>query len=224
MDMIADMSKGATHWISKIKHLLESSGFADIWIYPNSVICDRFIPVLRQILMDTYIVNWREGVEACSSLSLYKNLKSSYQPAPYLYKVLNKKYRNAIAKLRLSSHPLLIETGRYTCIQRENRKCSYCELNDIEDKYQLVLKCSKYQTFRNEYTPSYYSRNPSMYTFIELLNSDIVKTLNNLAIYIYIIKAFKLRSQADIEITWCFNLKWLSIFSLIMCSLSLILH
>ena len=43
MDMISDKSKGATKWISKVKHLLESSGFADIWIYPNSVICDRFI-------------------------------------------------------------------------------------------------------------------------------------------------------------------------------------
>ena len=42
--------------------------------------------------MDTYIVNGREGMEACISLSLYKNLKSSYQTAPYLCKVLNKKY------------------------------------------------------------------------------------------------------------------------------------
>ena len=30
MDMTADMSKGATNWISKVKHLLEYSGFADM--------------------------------------------------------------------------------------------------------------------------------------------------------------------------------------------------
>ena len=57
MDMIADVSEGATDWFSKVKHLLESSGFADIWIYPYSVICDRFIPVLRQRLTDTYMGN-----------------------------------------------------------------------------------------------------------------------------------------------------------------------
>ena len=83
--------------------------------------------------------------------------------------------------------------------------CSYCELNDIEDEYHFVLQCSKYQTLRNEYIPSYYPRNPSMYKTIELLNSDKVKTLNNFAIYI--IKAFKLRLQADNEITGCLKLK-----------------
>lgn len=196
-NMIADMSNGATNWVSKVKKLLESNGFAEIWIYPNSVIHNVFIPVLRQRLMDTYNVSWREGMEACSSLSLFRNIKTSYQPAPYLYKVLNRKYRSAIAKLRLSSHPLFIETGRYTGISRVNRICSYCELNDIEDEYHFVLKCSKYQFLRNQYIPKYYTRNPSVYKLNQLLNSDKVKILNNLAIFI--IKAFKLRLQIDNE-------------------------
>ena len=191
--MIDDMSNGATNWLSKVKHLLESNGFADTWIYRDSVISDRFIPVLRQRLMDMYLTNWREGMEVSSSLSLFRNLKYSYQPAPYLYKVLNKKYRNAISKLRLSSHPLLVETGRYTGVPREQRKCTLCELNDIEDEYHFVLRCSKYQTLRDVYIPRYYSRNPSMFKFITLLNCDKLKTLNNLAVYI--IKAFKLRLQ-----------------------------
>ena len=143
--------------------------------------------------MDMYLTNWREGMEVSSSLLLFWNLKYSYQPAPYLYKVLNKKCRNAISKLRLSSHPLLVETGRYTGVPREQRKCTLCELNDIEDEYHFVLRCSKYQTLRDVYIPRYYSRNSSMFKFIKLLNCDKVKTLNNLAVYI--IKAFKLRLQ-----------------------------
>lgn len=62
--MIDDVSNGATNWLSKVKHLLESNGFADTWLYRDSVICDRFTPVLRQRLMDTYLSNWREGMEA----------------------------------------------------------------------------------------------------------------------------------------------------------------
>ena len=108
MKMVDDMSRGAITLLSKVKNLLESNGFAEIWMYPESVFSNNSIPVLRQRLVDTHISNWREGMETGSSLSLFRNLKTSYQPAPYLYKVLNRKYKNAIAKLRLSSHPLLI--------------------------------------------------------------------------------------------------------------------
>ena len=193
--MVEDLSKGAVNWLSKVKYLLEYNGFADIWMYPDSVIASHFIPVLRQRLMDTYITNWREGMETCSSLSLYRNLKTDYRPAPYLYRVLNRKYRNAIAKLRLSSHRLFIETGRYTGVPRDERKCVYCELNDIEDEYHFVLRCSKYQILRNQYIPRYFTINPSMFKFLELLNSNKLKTLNNLAVFIT--KAFQLRLQTE---------------------------
>ena len=36
--MIDDMSNDATNWLSKVKHLLESNGFADTWINCDSVI------------------------------------------------------------------------------------------------------------------------------------------------------------------------------------------
>ena len=123
--MIEDVSNGETNWLSNVKHLLEYNGFAEVWKYRDSVVSNLFIPVLRQRLMDAYITNWRAGMEACSSLSLYRNLKTEYKPAPYLYKVLNRKYRNAIAKLRLSSHPLFVETGRYIRLSRQcsNDKC-----------------------------------------------------------------------------------------------------
>ena len=193
--MVEDLSKGAVNWLSKVKYLFEYNGFADIWMYPDSVIASHFIPVLRQRLMDTYITNWREGMETCSSLSLYRNLKTDYRPAPYLYRVLNRKYRNAIAKLRLSSHRLFIETGRYTGVPRDERKCVYCELNDIEDEYHFVLRCSKYQILRHQYIPRYFTINPSMFKFLELLNSNKLKTLNKLAVFI--IKAFQLRLQTE---------------------------
>ena len=94
--MVESLSKGSVNRLSKVKYLLESNGFADVWIYPTSMKANHFIPVLRHGLMDTYITKLREGMGACSSLSLYRNLKADYRPAPYLYRVLNRKYRNAI--------------------------------------------------------------------------------------------------------------------------------
>ena len=63
--MLDDASKGAVNWLYKVKILLESAGFSKIWMFPDSVIGNKFIPILRQRFMDIYIANWREGMNAC---------------------------------------------------------------------------------------------------------------------------------------------------------------
>ena len=44
---------------------------------PGSVVINSFIPMLRKRLTDIYITNWREGMEACSSLSLFRHVKKN---------------------------------------------------------------------------------------------------------------------------------------------------
>ena len=45
--MVDDMSNGAKNWLSKVKHLLESNGFADTWIYRDSVISNSRLSLSR---------------------------------------------------------------------------------------------------------------------------------------------------------------------------------
>jgi hypothetical protein len=54
-----------------------------------------------------------------------------------------------LTKLRLSSHNLLIEKGRYfrPKIKRENRLCSQC--NQIEDEQHFLIHCTKFAIVRN---------------------------------------------------------------------------
>ena len=104
------------------------------------------------------------------SFSLFKNVKYSYQQVQYLNILLNKKYNNVIAKLKLSPRPLLIETERYCGILQENRTGNYYDIDDIEDDIHFVCKCPKYTFLINTYIPKHCSRNHSMQKFIELLN------------------------------------------------------
>ena len=97
-------------WISKLKCLLESIGFAEVWLYPRSVDFKLFLPKLKQRL----IVNAREGLNKSSSMCMYRELKSDFDRSPYLTLLQNKKFRNALSKLRSSSHRLAVETGRHT--------------------------------------------------------------------------------------------------------------
>ena len=103
------------------------------------------------------------------------------------------KYRNTIAKLRLSSHQLNIETGRRRNISRSDRKCTLCNSNDIEDEYHFVLICPIYYDLRKLYIPRYYHVRPSMFKFIELLNTSNLKTLNKLALFCN--KSFIVRNE-----------------------------
>ena len=125
----------------KVKRLLQRNGLAEVWQYPDSFDIKMFLPVLKTRLIDTFITESREGIRNSSSLLLFKELSIIYETVPYLKLLYNAKYRNALAKIRLSSHSLAIETGRHNGIPRENRKCTLCNINDIEDEYHFIIIC-----------------------------------------------------------------------------------
>ena len=65
----------------------------------------------------------------------------------YLTYIKNIKHRCAMAKLRLSNHPLLIETGRHSKIERQLRFCPFCP-TIIEDEIHFLVQCPNYKDMR----------------------------------------------------------------------------
>ena len=57
--------------------------------------------------------------------------------------------KKAISKLRKGNHRLTIETGRWTNIVRENRICTQCSQNKVEDEYHFIFDCYKHTVERN---------------------------------------------------------------------------
>ena len=88
-----------------------------------------------------YISEWRFGVVTCSSLTLYREIKCTFDRAYYIQVLENKRFRNVIAKLRLSSHKLFVETGRHRRLPRQDRKCILCNIHDVEDECHFILIC-----------------------------------------------------------------------------------
>jgi len=106
----------------------------------------------------------KNSVKCCNYQYMVDNFCLQY----YLTKGIPELYRNCITKIRLSSHNLAIESGRFTGITRLNRLCIFCG-DDIEDEFHFVLKCKTFQGFRNYLIKPYYWKKPSMYKFIQLL-------------------------------------------------------
>jgi hypothetical protein len=74
----------------------------------------------------------------------------------------------------MSSLSLRIQTGRYSRnrIVREERYCLCCNASDIEDEFHFVCICRCYAELRKKYLKIKYTRNPSVYKFLQLLNSN----------------------------------------------------
>ena len=96
----------------------------------------------------------------------------------------------ALARLRVSSHRLEIEAGRwarpYTPVN--DRICNIC--NCLEDEYHFFLACQLYDSLRRKYIDLFYWNRTCMYKFVELINSSNFELLSDLAFYTY--KAFKI--------------------------------
>ena len=105
----------------------------DVWLFPDSVVLTKFISTLKLRLRDQYVTEWNQKVSISSFLQLYKEIKSTIDICIYLEKLTNIKYRKAISKIRLSSHYLNIEIGRHRQIERNDRTCPFCDLNELEN-------------------------------------------------------------------------------------------
>jgi hypothetical protein len=54
---------------------------------------------------------------------------------------------NNCNKMRLSSHNLAVEQGRYYNVNRNNRNCKFC-IDDMEDEMHFILLCPMYTNLR----------------------------------------------------------------------------
>jgi hypothetical protein len=128
---------------------------------------------------------WYTSINNSSRLETFALFKHKFQQEKYLEIISENKYRIALTRFRISSHDLLIETGRHTNIDRQNRICKNCNMNMIESEYHFLLVCPKYRDLRKKYIKPYYQSWPNIQKFINLLSSYSKCTLNNLAKYIF---------------------------------------
>ncbi len=94
--------------------------------------------------------------------------------------------RMFFCRLRLSVHPLRIQTGRYgrNRIARDQRYCLFCNSHDIEDEYHFMLICPFLEEIRKKYVTKYYYQRPSMFKFLEMLGIDSKTKLIKISLFI----------------------------------------
>ena len=195
-DELLKCPSNKTNWLYFIKNELLRVGLGDIWFnqgfFTDYKICNDFLFLIKQRLFDCQKQEFDGMLSTSSKCSSYQYMVHNLCLQYYLGKPIPDVYKKCITKLRLSSHNLAIECGRFSAISRNNRLCVYCK-NDIEDEMHFVLKCPMYQGFRSYFIKPYYWKKPSMFKYVQLMSSCNMKELCNLGKFIF--RAMKLRSE-----------------------------
>ena len=74
---------------------------------------EAMAPATRSTMISNFINDWRADLASQTKMQFYCQLKDGFGEEQYL-NLPSSHYRNQIAKIRSSSHDLLIERGRYT--------------------------------------------------------------------------------------------------------------
>ena len=180
-------SGSKNNWANKVKTLLDTFGFSDYWLYQNNIDETRFISIFETRLLDCFKQTWSSDIENNRVLkSLYQYIKPNWGLENYIRILNTKQNRSALTKIRISSHNLRIESGRYgrQRIERSDRVCTVCNSGEIEDEYHFILICPAYSDFRKNYIRKYFRVRPNMFKLLQLLNPSNVRILLNLSRFI----------------------------------------
>lgn len=176
-------------WASRIHSILDHLGYSHIRL--NFDTSMNYFPLLKRTLRDQFIQEWNTSLNNISKLDFYRQFKTTFSYETYLDKITNDMHRKQFTCLRLCSHNLEVELGRYSRLDRENRLCKMCNQNVTETEYHFLLCCTKYSQIRQKYLGNISW--PSLNKFNSIMSCNSKKKLILLSKFIK--EAFELRKN-----------------------------
>lgn len=92
----------------------------------------------------------RKGFKKTTYVSWFQDLNRDKHET-FWYCLNRRDLISAIARFRMGSHNLNIETDRWNGVSRNLRLCKLCDLNCREDEFHLVSECPFYDEIRLQY-------------------------------------------------------------------------
>ena len=157
------LNTGQTRWLSSVKDIFEEVGV--LQNFELKTCCD--IPYCRRMLMEKYNEDWNQLLGAKPKLRTYRNIKNKFCPESYTLLNLKRNERSVLAQIRCGILPIHIETGRFVNIKAEDRICTLCNANEVEDEYHFLFYCQLYE-FERE---NFYRELRTSYPNIDQLNN-----------------------------------------------------
>ena len=163
---------------------------------------------IKNSVIETFKRQWSNTLQNVADNPLLRNyatFKFDFEMEPFLHKVRNPKYREAISKFRASSHTLEIERGRYTRPKTpvSDRLCISCKI--VEDETHFLISCPIYHEERQTLITQVSSLYPQFldmdeqHAFLFLITNEDPNILTWTGKFIY--SAFVKRRSLNIDMT-----------------------
>ena len=151
----------------------------------------------KQTLQDKYKYQFIKTIQSPSGvnrnsgnkLRTYAKLKTDYELEENLTRDLSPNMMHEIARLRTSTHKLVIETGRYQrpVVPSNERLCKVCNIWQVEDEVHFITQCTAYTKHRevllSEMNLTNYNKSPEE-IFIKIMKTSKDTDLMALGRYI----------------------------------------
>jgi hypothetical protein len=183
LDADNEISYNNSNWAYHIKFILNSIGMTNLWINQDNLNI-HLLPIKLRIL-ELYKQTWYGSINNSPRLESYCLMKHNFEFENYLDFIKDNKLRIALTRLKVSSHNLFIETGRYLNIDRNERKCQNCNMNVVENEFHFILVCPKFSELRKKYLKKYYYQWPTIQKLENLFTNKSKPVIINIAKYIY---------------------------------------
>ena len=157
---------------------------------------------LRSVLRAEFLSYWMDSVQTTYSktsqignnkLRSYKLFKTQFKREKYL-DLPDYLLRKALARFRLSSHRLRIESGRFTggkYLPPNERTCLNCSLGKIEDELHFLLECPMYSSERDtlfqyiSQSNQHFAQYNDVQKFTWLMSNDNITDVKQVALYLH---------------------------------------
>ena len=162
---------------------------------------------IKQNVKQTYDTFWKSEINSMSKSDTYLLIKENVRFEKYMGAIKNHHHKIALSRLRMSSHPLMIEKGRHfkPPLERADRKCPMCK-DQIEDECHFLITCPLYNDDREDLfqlvrsTARLFDEIPTdIQKFVFLLTNENELVMSKLAAFVY--KSFKKRTDYTIYLS-----------------------
>ena len=139
-----------------------------VWLIPGGVSCCVFVQsfIVRyrlfncnllnkckikqyvDLMQKKYISYWNHTLQHSQKLNFYYKIKTNYSPSAYLDLTRKNPSGKTLVKLRICSHKLRIETGRYDNIRKVTKGYAISAIV-IEDETHFLLDCPSFSSIRD---------------------------------------------------------------------------
>lgn len=142
----------SVNWARDVKNELFHVGLGEFWIGQQSLNPAQSLHIYEDSIFDIYMKESKVFMENSSECILYRYLaKHNYSKIQsYLTKPIQNNLKTHFFRIRLSSHCLNIETGRYQGKSGQFRLCDICDTRQIEDEFHFFLQCPKFYILRKK--------------------------------------------------------------------------